>query len=126
MGTAFTINAELSIGRESTNSICLTEASISRRHCVIKRVQGSFKIADLDSFNGTFVNGIPVKEQTLAHGDQIGVGRVLFLFLVYETRDATENAVQLDDLQLTDQAIQPGGVFAAHRQDFALPIGGAR
>ena len=102
MGTATPIDAELSIGRESTNSICLTEASISRRHCVIKRVEGIFKIADLDSFNGTFVNGIPVKEQTLSHGDQIAVGRVLFLFLVYETGTDSEGAVQLDDLQLTE------------------------
>src|SRR6266705_1861552 len=104
MGTSFAINTELSIGRESANSICLTEASISRRHCVIRHVDGNFTIVDLDSFNVTFVNGIPVKEQPLSHGDQIAVGRVLFLFLLYDTGSDTEGAVQLDDLQLTEGA----------------------
>jgi transcriptional regulator with GAF, ATPase, and Fis domain len=102
LGTSFPVKTELSIGRESANSICLTEASISRRHCVIRRANGAFKIFDLDSFNGTFVNGIPVKEQTLSHGDHIGVGRVLFLFLVYETEVDTVGPVQLHDLNLTE------------------------
>lgn len=42
------------------------------------------KVVDLDSFNGTLINGVPVKEQALAHGDHIAVGDVLLLFLARE------------------------------------------
>ena len=95
---------EVSLGREPMNSICLNDLSISRRHCLIKRTFSAqnqkatnttqstpttettdqFTIIDLDSFNGTFVNGIPVKEHVLEHGDQVALGDVFFLFLLHE------------------------------------------
>jgi Nif-specific regulatory protein len=58
-----------------------------------------FKIMDLESFNGTFVNGIPIKEHSLAHGDQIAIGDVLFLFLLHET-EAGPPAIALDEADL--------------------------
>jgi len=42
---------------------------------------------DLESFNGTFVNGLPVNEQALFHGDQIAVGDLVLLFLLHEVED---------------------------------------
>jgi len=59
-----------------------------------------FTIVDLESFNGTFVNGVPVKEHPLAHGDQIAVGDVVLLFLLHETEAGTKAAIQSggDDL----------------------------
>lgn len=54
-------------------------------------VAGSqFTIVDLESYNGTFVNGVPVKEHPLAHGDQIAVGDVVLLFLLHEAEAARE------------------------------------
>src|SRR4030088_2689331 len=58
---------QITIGRESANGISLAHSSVSRRHCLIKREGDVFVISDLDSFNGTFVNGVPVKEQILVH-----------------------------------------------------------
>src|SRR5262249_39634974 len=88
-GTTFLLtDAEATIGRESNNTISLRHASISRRHCVIRNVNGEFRICDLDSYNGTFVNGIPIKEQTLGHADQVRVGNIALLFLVEEGEDA--------------------------------------
>jgi Nif-specific regulatory protein len=49
-----------------------------------------FTIVDLESYNGTFVNGVPVKEHPLAHGDQIAVGDVVLLFLLHEAEVARE------------------------------------
>jgi transcriptional regulator with GAF, ATPase, and Fis domain len=109
-GATFTLTAEeVSVGRESTNVLCLNDPSISRRHCMIKQQavlsEGEahpttgeslqFTITDLDSFNGTFVNGIPIKEHVLAHGDQIAMGDVLFLFLLHEA-EAGPPAMTLD------------------------------
>ena len=67
---------EISIGREPSNLICVNDHSVSRRHCLIRREGESFKIIDLESYNGTFVNAVPVGEHSLSHGDQIAVGSV--------------------------------------------------
>jgi len=68
---------------------------------LIKREEESFRIVDLESYNGTFVNGVPVGEQPLKHGDQVAVGRVVFIFLLDETEvAATEMSVELSDEEL--------------------------
>src|SRR5437762_4352249 len=89
---------EITIGRESASSISLNHASVSRRHCLIRREHDDFKILDLDSYNGTFVNGIPVKEQTLVHADQLRIGSIELLFLTEEGEQTTSgHLVRWDD-----------------------------
>ena len=89
---------EITIGRESASSISLNHASVSRRHCLIRREQDDFKLFDLDSYNGTFVNGIPVKEQTLFHADQLRIGSIELLFLTEEGEQTTSgHLVRWDD-----------------------------
>ena len=89
---------EQTIGRESVNTISLRHASVSRRHCVIQKNGDEFTIRDLDSYNGTFVNGIPIKVQTLTHADRIRVGNIALLFLIGEQEDATsDHLVRLED-----------------------------
>jgi Nif-specific regulatory protein len=84
-GTNFVLSEEdISIGREPSNQICVPDVSLSRRHCLIKSEGGQFEISDLNSLNGVFINGVPVKRHILEHGDQIKLGDSLFLFLVGE------------------------------------------
>jgi Nif-specific regulatory protein len=98
-GTIFELTeTEVSLGRDQSNSICLNELSVSRRHCLIKGEaiadEGAhFTITDLESFNGTFVNGIPVTSQQLAHGDQIALGDLVLLFLLHEGEAAPQPVV---------------------------------
>ena len=101
-GTSFALTEdEVSIGREPANGIRVDDDSVSRRHCLIKRENESFRVIDLESYNGTFVNGVPVGEHALNHGDQVAVGKVVFLFLLDETEAVTtENAVELNDEEL--------------------------
>src|SRR5207247_1050242 len=75
----------LSVGRDASNQICLASMWVSRRHCLIERQGARVTISDLGSHNGTFVNGVPVKQRVLAHGDQVRVGDSVFLFLLEET-----------------------------------------
>jgi transcriptional regulator with GAF, ATPase, and Fis domain len=75
---------EVSIGREPLNLLCVSDPSVSRRHCLIIRDGTDIKVRDLESRNGTQVNGVSVKEQVLKHGDQVAVGDSTFLFLVSE------------------------------------------
>jgi len=73
------------VGRESANTVCLDHPSISRRHCLIRTEDRRFVIVDMDSHNGTFVNGVPVKTRDLADGDEIRVGDYVFLFLMKQS-----------------------------------------
>lgn len=73
---------ELSIGRDLACDICLTGKWVSRRHCSIRKEDGSVVIRDLDSRNGSFVNGVPVKERFLQHGAVIAIGGSYFRFVV--------------------------------------------
>jgi Nif-specific regulatory protein len=76
------VEGELSIGRAASNRLCLSDGKVSRRHCVITREGAGFKIKDLKSQNGTFVNTVPVEEMILKDGDQIRIGESQFVFLI--------------------------------------------
>jgi len=85
-GTIYAILADrFSIGRKSDNNLSEADPSMSRHHCTIEFAGGGFRITDHDSQNGTFVNGIPVKQRMLFHGDQIAIGISVFVFLLEET-----------------------------------------
>src|SRR5437016_2057033 len=91
-GTTIAIDAdETSIGRDRENVVRLDHPSVSRRHCLIKRDREQITISDLDSYNGTFVNGVPVEEQVLAHGDQIEIGDIFLLFLMHEDEEPRDS-----------------------------------
>jgi pSer/pThr/pTyr-binding forkhead associated (FHA) protein len=68
------------IGRHSTNDIPLPDRTVSKRHAVIGRVRGQAVVKDLDSRNGTFVNGQKVEKAILSCGDILKVGSVMFRF----------------------------------------------
>ncbi len=74
----------ISIGSDPSNYLRISELTVSPRHCVIRAITGGYELADLDSQHGSFVNGIPVREKALAHGDMIRVGRCEMVFLVTE------------------------------------------
>jgi signal transduction histidine kinase/pSer/pThr/pTyr-binding forkhead associated (FHA) protein len=80
-GTRFRLDdAVVTIGRGATNVVQLHDTEISREHADIRRQGDVVIVRDLNSSNGTFVNGRPVKEQELASGDQLQLGRTLLLF----------------------------------------------
>jgi pSer/pThr/pTyr-binding forkhead associated (FHA) protein len=69
------------IGRSEGNQVQLARAGVSRRHAMITiGADGRYTIEDLQSQNGTFVNGERVTQATLAHGDRIAVGDVEVTF----------------------------------------------
>src|ERR1051326_935848 len=80
-----------------------SDPSVSRKHCLLRREEdGRFQIKDLDSRNGTVVNGIAVKEQWLRHGDEVATGDSVFVFLVEEDERALPaSRVEFDDLKPT-------------------------
>src|SRR5690242_10817800 len=73
--------AEVSVGRDQANAVPIDDLAASRHHCVIRLSGERFQLTDLESRNGTFVNGVPVRQRVLEHNDQIRVGGSVFLFL---------------------------------------------
>ena len=94
-------DGEATIGRDPANAVAIVDPSVSRKHCLLRRNgDGRFQIRDLESRNGTLVNGVAIKEQWLRHGDEIATGDSLFLFLVDEDEKAASlSQVELDDGQ---------------------------
>jgi pSer/pThr/pTyr-binding forkhead associated (FHA) protein len=88
-GMTFELTAEETlIGRNPTTHITLLDEGISREHAIIlyDADNDSYSLEDLQSTNGTQVNGKRVRSVTLADGDEVRVGRTLFRFS-RETKD---------------------------------------
>jgi ABC transport system ATP-binding/permease protein len=64
------------IGRSAGAEFMVDAALVSRVHCRLTAGATELQVIDLDSTNGTFVNGKRVDEATLKEGDRLGVGRV--------------------------------------------------
>ena len=100
---------ELSLGRDPSNGLPINDPSVSRRHCIIRRAGSSFRIQDLDSRNGTLVNGEAVTERCLYHQDRISVGDSIFLFLTEEDSEQgvrPSRVVEFDDEKPTHETAQ--------------------
>src|SRR5262245_25144396 len=70
----------VTIGREDDNIIQLNDERVSRFHAKIQEDGGKAILTDLDSTNGTRVNGHPVQMRVLQPGDQVAIGRCLLVF----------------------------------------------
>ena len=65
------------VGSAETNDVVLRGRFVSARHAVISYSQeGGFKVVDLDSTNGTFVNAERVREKRIGDGDRIRFGNI--------------------------------------------------
>jgi pSer/pThr/pTyr-binding forkhead associated (FHA) protein len=72
------------IGRDKGADITPKDSHISRQHAVIVYLDGSYILKDLDSTNGTIMNGAFIKQANLRHGDKFRVGDTTFQFVVQE------------------------------------------
>jgi len=75
---------ETIIGRNPTTDITLLDENISREHSIVIRDPdtGTYSIEDLQSTNGTKVNGKRVRSTDLAHEDEIEIGHTRFKFVL--------------------------------------------
>jgi len=85
------IAEETRIGRNPTTDITLLDQGMSRDHAVLitDEFDGSHRLEDLDSTNGTKVNGKSVLAATLSDGDEIEMGHTCFRYL----RDGTNGGM---------------------------------
>ncbi|MFO0967823.1 MAG: FHA domain-containing protein [Gemmataceae bacterium] len=75
------------IGRDRNCHLRLKSPVVSRRHCAIATWAGKVCVRDLNSVNGTYVNGSRIKgEMRVGDGDRLQVGRLLLAFRVVEAQ----------------------------------------
>ena len=70
----------VAVGRGKTADVVINDAALSRRHFVVQREGENFLLKDLNSQNGTWVDGRRAELTSLHHHDCILAGRTLFLF----------------------------------------------
>jgi pSer/pThr/pTyr-binding forkhead associated (FHA) protein len=74
----------VTIGREEGNSVRLNDERVSRFHAKVQQDQGDLILTDLESTNGTRVNGNLISIHRLRHGDCVTLGRSVLQFGSYE------------------------------------------
>jgi signal transduction histidine kinase/pSer/pThr/pTyr-binding forkhead associated (FHA) protein len=80
------IQERLTIGRESSNRVRLHDTEVSRRHAeLVRTADGGYRLLDVGSANGTFVNGRGVKDVLLQPNDEIQVGQTVLLYSAVRT-----------------------------------------
>ena len=95
------------IGRGATQ-IPLTDQTISRRHAELRKLDGGWLLTDLNSANGTYLNGVRLQKATrLKHGDQVRVGSTLMVYTGDESVQEFSGASIPTDLVTLD-AGRPG------------------
>src|SRR5437016_11351744 len=84
-------DAGLVMGRKHPeNDVTLeNDEMVSRRHCRLQLRDGRTVVKDLDSRNGTFVNGASVLEHDLEGGDRLKVGSSTFIYLESDEAEDT-------------------------------------
>jgi pSer/pThr/pTyr-binding forkhead associated (FHA) protein len=70
-------NREITLGRSPTNNVFVRDRNVSRVHCQIVATEDNVILTDLQSTNGTFVNGERESEVELRPGDEIRLGTTL-------------------------------------------------
>jgi ABC-type multidrug transport system ATPase subunit/ABC-type transport system involved in multi-copper enzyme maturation permease subunit len=109
----------LRIGRAPDNDVVISDLSVSRHHAELRKVGETYQIVDLDSHNGTFVNGQRVSSAPLTEGDIVGIGPSTFRLSGQELQefvDTGDISLVARDLTVT----LPGGKVLLDHVSFPL------
>jgi adenylate cyclase len=88
----------LTAGKLPENDLLLDDKTISRRHCRFEKTKSGYKLVDLNSTNGSYVNGQRINEKELQEGDNIALGRTILKFLAVSPK---ENFYDVDDQKIS-------------------------
>lgn len=81
-GRSFGVGGEMVLGRQADCDVCIPTGEVSRRHARIKPGPDGVLVEDLDSANGTYINGKRVRSGMLHPGEELALDTVRFMLLV--------------------------------------------
>jgi pSer/pThr/pTyr-binding forkhead associated (FHA) protein len=112
------------LGRRPYNDIVIDNLAVSGEHAVLQMVGADVFIEDLNSTNGTYINGKAVKKQLLAHNDTVEIGKYKIKYLVDDGVDY-EKTMIMKPGSMPGPTTGPGAVATADRATFAhtMPAG---
>jgi DNA-binding NtrC family response regulator len=112
-GKKLTLNKNLTkIGKRETNDLIIVDKTVSRNHIEIEYAADSFLLRDLDSTNGTFLNGSRVKEAYLTPGDQIKVGNTTIEFVAFDEKVKIEPSEKEEFGQMVGKSRKMRQIFS--------------
>jgi EAL domain-containing protein (putative c-di-GMP-specific phosphodiesterase class I) len=125
------VSFPFSIGRNDATDLPITSTRVSREHAAIVRAVDTYRVRDLDSTNGTFVNGQRIEEATLTDGDILLIADVEFTFFsgnlqaprktvtqVIGFREADSTNLQATDLVRTLRRLQETVLQGSQRVEY--------
>jgi len=116
-GVVFPIAGErVSIGSDPSNELSIYDASIAAAHCLITCHGGAVAITDLESGQGTFVNGVPVRQRVLEDRDVITIGECELVF-----RSGSEIALSQPEQSRRNELFEPFPAPVLHQSPPLLP-----
>ena len=99
------------LGRRPYNDIVIDNLAVSGEHAVLQMVGADVFIEDLNSTNGTYINGKAVKKQLLAHNDTVEIGKYKIKYLVEDGTDYEKTMI-----------MKPGATPVPSAQGFAQTL----
>ena len=86
-GSRYLLDTDLStVGRHPESDIFLDDITVSRRHVEFRRQDGSFRVHDVGSLNGTYLNGDRVDDAELQNGDEVRIGKFRLIFFASDAK----------------------------------------
>ena len=105
------------LGRRPYNDIVIDNLAVSGEHAVLQMVGADVFIEDLNSTNGTYINGKAIKKQLLSHNDTVEIGKYKIKYLVDESNDYEKTMI------MRPGAAQPGSAAPSPMQSGAVHSG---
>lgn len=100
------LSREIRIGRARSNQLTLPDPLVSGSHAIIQPSNGGHLLQDLNSSNGTYVNGQRIRKATLQAGDIIQIGSIRFQYTgseLVQAADLRREGIRIDALELRKQ-----------------------
>lgn len=113
----------ITLGRRSSNDVCIPDLSVSGTHATLSLNNGETILEDLNSTNGSYVNGSVIQRTVVHSGDEIILGKILISFKIDPVVDNTEHAVSSNLLDTADSTPASPQSDPMHQSKTARPTG---
>ena len=103
------------LGRRPYNDIVIDNLAVSGEHAVLQMVGADVFIEDLNSTNGTYINGKAVKKQLLSHNDTVEIGKYKIKFIVDDGTDYEKTMIMKPGMRppMSPAGHSPGANFGS-------------
>jgi len=103
------------LGRRPYNDIVIDNLAVSGEHAVLQMVGADVFIEDLNSTNGTYINGKAVKKQLLSHNDTVEIGKYKIKFIVDDGTDYEKTMIMKPGIRppMSPAGQSPGANFGS-------------